>query len=89
MRARNIQGVLIGRMPGPDTSLLGYDWSGFSVVALSLSLAAPIFNRVRENHFNTASVAAQCFARGYRRIGLRTRRGRHGGLVRPDLVFEA
>lgn len=71
LRARNIQGVLIGRMPGPDTTLLEYDWSGFSVVALGLSLAAPIFNRVRENHFNTASLAAaRCYERGYRRIGL-------------------
>ena len=71
LRARNIQGVIIGRMPGPDTTLLEYDWSAFSVVALGISLAAPIFNRVRENHFHTASLAAaQCFARGYRRIGL-------------------
>jgi LacI family transcriptional regulator len=71
LRARGIQGVLIGRMPGPDTTLLEYDWRDFSVVALGLSLAVPIFNRVRENHFQTASLAvAQCFARGYRRIGL-------------------
>jgi len=71
LRARSIQGVLIGRMPGPDTMLLEYNWSEFSVVALGLSLKAPIFNRVRENHFHTASLAAeQCFARGYRRIGL-------------------
>lgn len=71
LHARSIQGVLIGRMPGTDTTLLEYDWRGFSVVALGLSLAAPIFNRVRENHFHTASLAAaQCYARGYRRIGL-------------------
>jgi LacI family transcriptional regulator len=71
LRARNIQGVLIGRMPGPDTTLLEYDWSPFAVVALGLSLAAPLFNRVRENHFQTAqTAAAQCHARGYRRIGL-------------------
>lgn len=71
LKARNIQGVLIGRMPGADTTLLEYDWSGFSVVALGLSLAAPIFNRVRENHFHTASVAAsKCFELGFRRIGL-------------------
>jgi LacI family transcriptional regulator len=71
LRARNIQGVLIGRMPGPDTTLLEYDWSHFSVVALGISLAAPIFHRVRENHFHTASLAAsQCFQRGFRRIGL-------------------
>jgi LacI family transcriptional regulator len=71
LRARNIHGVLLGRMPGPSTTLLEYDWSGFAVVALGLSLAAPIFNRVREDHFRTASLAAeQCFRRGYRRIGL-------------------
>jgi LacI family transcriptional regulator len=71
LRARNIQGVLIGRMPGPFTTLLEYDWSGFSVAALGVSLAAPIFHRVRENHFHTASLAAtQCHQRGFRRIGL-------------------
>lgn len=71
LRARNIQGVLIGRMPGSATTLLEYDWSSFSVVALGISLAAPLFNRVRENHFHTASLAAsQCFQRGFRRIGL-------------------
>lgn len=71
LRARNIVGVLIGRMPGCDTTLLEYDWSGLSVIALGVSLAAPIFHRVRENHFHTASLAAsQCRARGFRRIGL-------------------
>ena len=71
LRARGIQGVLLGRMPGSETTLLEYDWSGFSVAALGISLAAPIFHRVRENHFHTASLAArQCFNRGFRRIGL-------------------
>jgi DNA-binding LacI/PurR family transcriptional regulator len=71
LRARNIQGVLMGRMPGSETTLLEYDWSEFSVVALGVSLAAPIFHRVRENHFHTASLAAsQCHRRGFRRIGL-------------------
>jgi DNA-binding LacI/PurR family transcriptional regulator len=70
LRARNIQGVLIGRMPGPYTKLLEYDWSGFSVAALGISLAAPIFHRVRENHFYTGSLAAsQCHQRGFKRIG--------------------
>lgn len=71
LRARNIQGILMGRMPGSETTLLEYDWSSFSVVALGVSLAAPIFHRVRENHFQTASLAAsQCHQRGFRRIGL-------------------
>lgn len=71
LRARNIQGVLIGRMPGSETTLLEYDWRPFSVVALGISVAAPVFNRVRENHFFTASLAAaQCYRRGFRRIGL-------------------
>jgi LacI family transcriptional regulator len=71
LRARGIQGVIIGRMPGPDTTLLEYDWSSSSVVALGLSLAAPIFNRVRENHTFTGSLAAaECFRRGFHRIGL-------------------
>lgn len=71
LRARNIQGVLIGRMPGPFTTLHEYDWSPFSVAALGISLAGPIFHRVRENHFNTGTLAAaQCHQRGFRRIGL-------------------
>lgn len=71
LEARGIQGVLIGRMPGAETTLLEYDWSGFSVAALGLSLKAPLFHRVRENHFNTTSLAAErCYERGYRRIGL-------------------
>ncbi|WP_442890210.1 LacI family DNA-binding transcriptional regulator [Congregicoccus parvus] len=71
LRTRGIQGVLIGRMPGSETTLLEYDWSGFSVAALGVSVAAPIFHRVRENHFHTASLAAsQCHQRGVRRIGL-------------------
>jgi DNA-binding LacI/PurR family transcriptional regulator len=71
LRARNIQGVLIGRMPGWETTLLDLSWSEFSVVALGVSLAAPIFHRVRENHFHTAALAAsQCQQRGFRRIGL-------------------
>jgi len=71
LRARNIQGVLIGRMPGWQTTLLEYDWSGFSVAALGISLRAPVFHRVRENHFFTASLAAaRCHERGFRRIGL-------------------
>lgn len=71
LRTRGIQGVLIGRMPGSETTLSEYDWSGFSVAALGVSLAAPVFHRVRENHFHTASLAAaQCHARGFRRIGL-------------------
>jgi DNA-binding LacI/PurR family transcriptional regulator len=71
LRARGIQGVLIGRMPGYETTLLEYDWSGFSVVALGVSLVAPVFHRVREDHFRTASLAAtQCHQRGFRRIGL-------------------
>ncbi|MBX3735763.1 MAG: LacI family DNA-binding transcriptional regulator [Candidatus Didemnitutus sp.] len=71
LRARGIQGVLIGRMPGWETTLMEYDWSGFSVAALGISLKAPLFHRVRENHFQTTSLAAvRCFERGYRRIGL-------------------
>lgn len=71
LRARSIQGVLIGRMPGWQTTLLEYDWSSFSVAALGISLKAPIFHRVRENHFHTASMAAaRCRERGFRRIGL-------------------
>lgn len=71
LQARQIQGILMGRMPGCDTTLLEYDWSSFSVVALGVSLAAPIFHRVRENHFHTASLAAaKCKERGFRRIGL-------------------
>ena len=71
LQARSIQGVLVGRMPGSETRLLDYDWRPFSMVALGISLAAPLFHRVRENHFYTASLAAaRCHERGFRRIGL-------------------
>jgi len=71
LQTRNIRGILIGRMPGTETRLLDYDWSGFSVVALGVTLRAPHFHRVLDNHFQATSLAAaRCHELGYKRIGL-------------------
>ena len=71
LHARNVRGLIIGRMPGPDTTLHDYDWSSFSIVAVGLSLAGPLFDRVRENHFQTAATSsARCHELGFRRIGM-------------------
>jgi len=82
LRARNIQGVIIGRMPGTETRLLDYDWSGFSVVALGVTLRAPHFHRVLDNHFQaTSRAAARCHELGFKRIGLVFDRADDSGII--------
>jgi len=82
LHARNIQGILIGRMPGTETRLMDYDWSGFSVVALGVTLRAPLFHRVLDNHFQATSLAAaRCHALGYKRIGLVFDRTDDAGII--------
>ncbi|PTX92292.1 LacI family transcriptional regulator [Opitutus sp. ER46] len=67
--ARNVHGVLIGRMP-PGLHELELPWDPFSVVALGLTLRSPRFHAVTENHFDTVVQALdRCVAKGYRRIG--------------------
>lgn len=69
LRARGIDGLLIGRLP-PGRHAVELEWGRFAAVALGLTLRSPRLHHVTENHFDTASLAMQqCVARGYRRIG--------------------
>lgn len=69
LRARSINGLLIGRLP-PGVHTLQLAWEHFSCVALGMTLQSPQLHHVTENHFEAASLAMhQCIARGYRRIG--------------------
>ena len=67
--ARDIHGIIVGRMP-PGRQSLELPWEDFSVVALGMTLRSPRLHHVTENHFDTAWHAMQqCSARGYRRVG--------------------
>lgn len=66
---RNVHGLLIAPMP-PGQNRLVLQWDTFSVVAVGMTLRAPRFHCVTENHFDTATQTMQrCLAKGYRRIG--------------------
>ena len=67
--ARNIHGLIIGRLP-PGQNSLQLDWNRFSCVALGMTLRSPVLHHVTENHFDTVWQAMQrCLERGYRRVG--------------------
>lgn len=69
LSARNINGLLIGRLP-PGCNALELPWEKFSSVALGLTLQAPRLNHVTENHYTSAKQSMiRCIERGYRRIG--------------------
>lgn len=69
LAARNIHGLIIGRLP-PGQNSLALDWQRFSCVALGLTLRSPVLHHVTENHFDTVWQAMQrCLDRGYRRVG--------------------
>ncbi len=69
LTARNIHGLIIGRLP-PGQSSLALDWERFSCVSLGMTLRSPVLHHVTENHFDTVWQAMQqCLARGYRRVG--------------------
>ncbi len=69
LAARGIHGLIIGRLP-PGQYAMELDWSRFSVVALGMTLRAPLLHHVTENHFETAFRSMQqCLERGYRRVG--------------------
>jgi LacI family transcriptional regulator len=69
LAARNIHGLIIGRLP-PGQNSLALDWRRFSCVALGLTLRSPVLHHVTENHFDTVWQAMQrCLDRGYRRVG--------------------
>ncbi|HWA25872.1 MAG TPA: LacI family DNA-binding transcriptional regulator [Lacunisphaera sp.] len=67
--ARNIHGLIIGRLP-PGQNSLELQWNRFSCVALGMTLRSPVLHHVTENHFDTVWQAMQrCLERGYRRVG--------------------
>lgn len=69
LSARNIHGLIIGRLP-PGQSSLTLNWERFSCVSLGMTLRSPVLHHVTENHFDTVSQAMQrCLERGYRRVG--------------------
>ena len=69
LAARNIHGLIIGRLP-PGQSSLALDWKRFSCVSLGMTLRSPVLHHVTENHFDTVWQAMQqCQERGYRRVG--------------------
>ena len=69
LRARGINGIIIGRLP-PGQYTLELPWEHFSCVALGMTLRSPLLHHVTENHFDTAWQAMQrCRERGYRRVG--------------------
>lgn len=69
LSARNINGLIIGRLP-PGQSSLVLDWGRFSSVALGMTLRSPVLHHVTENHFSTVRQAMErCRERGYRRPG--------------------
>ncbi|ATC63711.1 LacI family transcriptional regulator [Nibricoccus aquaticus] len=69
LTARNINGLIIGRLP-PGCHQLELPWERFSCVALGLTLHAPRLHHVTENHYSSAKQSmTHCIARGYRRIG--------------------
>jgi LacI family transcriptional regulator len=69
LAARNIHGLIIGRLP-PGQSSLALDWHRFSCVSLGLTLRSPVLHHVAENHFDTVwQGMQQCRDRGYRRVG--------------------
>jgi LacI family transcriptional regulator len=69
LAARNIHGLIIGRLP-PGQSSLALDWKRFSCVSLGMTLRSPVLHHVTENHFDTVwQGMQQCLDRGYRRVG--------------------
>jgi LacI family transcriptional regulator len=69
LAARNIHGLIIGRLP-PDQYSLALDWNRFSCVALGMTLRSPVLHHVTENHYETVWQGMQrCLDRGYRRVG--------------------
>lgn len=70
LRARNISGLIIGRLP-PGLRVIELEWEHFSAVSIGVSLESPRLSHVAENHFHTGKLAFQsCAALGYRRLGL-------------------
>ncbi|MDF3055918.1 MAG: LacI family transcriptional regulator [Rariglobus sp.] len=69
LRARGVQGVIVGTME--PLSRVPLDWARFAVAVAGYTLAHPAFHRVASNHSQTMTLVLRMLAeRGYRRIGL-------------------
>ncbi|MFA5687567.1 MAG: LacI family DNA-binding transcriptional regulator [Kiritimatiellales bacterium] len=71
LRARGIQGLILGPQEKSNTVIEGFDWSEFSVVTYGFSLRAPRFNVVATETFKAMLICMKKLqAAGYRRPGL-------------------
>lgn len=69
LRARGIQGVLVGPQAKGDVSL-DWPWEQFSSVTFGFSVASPGLDRVTNDQFGTMEMLIRnAVERGYRRIG--------------------
>lgn len=69
LKARGILGLLIAPLPH-DQREITLDLTGFTVVGIDMSVAAPKIERVSNDHFQSAMLAVEhCRRLGYRRIG--------------------
>lgn len=69
LQARGILGLLIAPLPRAVRELT-FDLDGLAVVGIDMSVAAPIVERVSNDHFQSAVLAVEnCRRLGYRRIG--------------------
>lgn len=67
--ARAIHAAVVAPLPRGERTL-DLDLAGLAAVGLGLSVAAPIVERVSNDHFQSAALAVtKCVERGYRRIG--------------------
>lgn len=71
LRARGIQGLLLGPQEKPNTVIQGFDWSDFSVVTYGFSLEFPRFNVVANETFKAMLLCMTHLHKlGYQRPGL-------------------
>lgn len=68
--ARNVQGVVIGPLADPRTTI-DLHWSEFCAVSIELTFPEPAFDRVAHDSFSgVRQIMEECRRRGYRRPGM-------------------
>ncbi|MCC5790619.1 MAG: LacI family DNA-binding transcriptional regulator [Opitutales bacterium] len=71
LRARGIQGLVIGQPPDDDSYVAELEWKYFATVAIGRAIQSPNLPRVVLNHVEAINrLIDQLNDRGYRRIGL-------------------
>lgn len=69
LRSRGILGLLIAPLPHGERSI-ELDFTDLAVMGIDMSVASPPIERVSNDHFQSALLAAQqCRALGYKRVG--------------------